>query len=101
MNYDEKISKLKQELADLEEKKLAFDELPKAKKLAILLHNTQCHSSHIDQCGWLYEETSDNGRTWVGSTHRRYLEKAEGILTMLHNVSFSVIMRVIEAVNSV
>lgn len=44
-----------------------------AMKLAEKLHDKFCHWSHIDQCGWGYED-------WNGTTHQRYLRGAVDLI---------------------
>jgi len=73
-----RVEELKAELAAAEAELAAvpISPSPAVAHLAITLHGTQCHLAHEDQCSWYYERSND-AEKWDGSSHKRYLEKAE------------------------
>jgi len=65
------------------------DTRTEVQKLAEDLHDTMCTWNHIDGCGWWYED-------WSGSTHAKYLERAEKIMKLLPNTSTYDIIEVLK-----
>lgn len=63
-------------LKEQEEREKALKAMPLAKHLACELHDTMCHYSHTDVCGWMYEITNGN-HDWNGFQHKDWLAKAE------------------------
>lgn len=73
-DYDAEIEKL-----ILERDSLAISNTFKG-KLAILLHDHGCGLNHTDGCAWMYE-MKNNFHLWVQTTHRRYLDMADKIIS--------------------
>jgi len=44
------------------------------RRVAEIMHDVQCHQSHTDQCGWLYEK--DRKEPWSESCHSVWEDKA-------------------------
>lgn len=76
--YQEKIDKLKKELADLENKQAKLNALPPAISVAFQLHELTCTWNHTDGCAWYYEKDEDY--TKRGTTRNRYYTKAVELL---------------------
>jgi hypothetical protein len=55
-------------------------------ELAWAIHGKFCHASHTDGCDWHYSNWDDR---LMCPTRRRYLDKANAMLTVLHKVSHS------------
>lgn len=65
-----------EELNKIEEEEKRLSNLSIEQRVAEYLHSFLCSASHIDQCGWEYE---DWGGAY-GPTRKRYLEKARKVL---------------------
>jgi len=73
--YEQEKNKLEEEL-----KKQRLLKIPKEEiELAELLHSKFCHKSHIDLCGWYYDEGD-----WTDSSRKRYLKKANSLLKIVN-----------------
>lgn len=95
MNSAVRIAGLEAELKKEEAVLKEFNKLPEDQRLATLLHDTQCHAAHEDQCGWYYERFDDNpSRTY--STKQEYLKKARKLLTV---ASYSDIEKIVVIMN--
>lgn len=80
-NFDAEIAELEAKIAELQEAKAEYEAQSPAMQLAEVLHDTQCHHNHTDQCGWMYETGVNRWNT--GYAHKRYLEKAAQALLLL------------------
>lgn len=59
--------------------------LSENQRMAILLHENLCHSNHTDQCWWGYEMDGIE-HDWTGWTHKKYLEKADKLISKGINI---------------
>lgn len=60
--------------------------LTKLEKVAILLHDRNCHHNHTDGCGWQYAVR--NGiHDWNEFAHKEYLKKAQEIIELVENTT--------------
>lgn len=72
----EKLQIVTDEYNHLLEEQKRLNSLPERFRLAEIIHSKTCHSNHIDQCGFDYENWTNNS----GGTRQRYLVKADEIL---------------------
>lgn len=68
------VEKLREELAQAEAKLEQVTALPAEQRLAIWLHEKNCHWNHTDGCSWYY------GINWTQGVHKRYLDQAIEVL---------------------
>lgn len=85
LDIDKEIEKQKKLLEELEAKKKKEMAMSPAQRLAVWLHDSQCHYNHTDQCGWGYEITGGN-HDWSRRTHADYLAKANTLLTFTNDI---------------
>lgn len=79
----EEIQKLQTELKNLEEQESALATLPFNQRLAVVLHESQCHSDHTEHCGWFYE-VKKNVHDFTGDSHSRWLQYANSFITRIN-----------------
>lgn len=87
-------------LQRLKAEKVARDEMPADKKLAVILHDELCTGNHTDGCGWYYE-VRQGAHNWAsGSTHAAYLGKARRLLDLCakHNTTPEIFMQLLRGV---
>jgi len=58
---------------------MEYDNLEMIELLATALHHKLCKVSHMDACGWDYEE-QHNIIDWSGYAHSRYYEQAQELI---------------------
>lgn len=85
-DIDKRIKEIDDERDHLLKQKNSLKQMAFPKRMAILLH-TRCRSNHTDQCSWSYE-TKDGIHDWSGSSHQRYLEKAEKFISKCRQNGF-------------
>lgn len=88
----ERINKLREQLAVEEAKLATFNQLTEAQRLATEIHQRTCHLDHMERCGWDYDNWTDPAR---GRTRQRYLEKAEKALQV---ATYDKIVEIIEII---
>ena len=69
-----------------DEQKRFINSSPEA-KLAVALHDIQCHWNHTDQCGWFYE-FENNEPDWDRDAHATYLDKARKVISAMPDADF-------------
>ena len=74
-DFKKEIKKLEDKIEELKRERDELEAMPDNQRLAELIHSTQCHSAHEDQCGWYYESWEK-----IGSTRSGYLDRANKIL---------------------
>jgi hypothetical protein len=90
----EKVETLRRELAKAEAELAQFNSLTEDKRLAIAIHDKQCHWNHTDGCSWFYAK-DDVAETWTSEhSHIQYLEKAHNVLAV---ADYDVALRVMNA----
>jgi hypothetical protein len=81
MSIDEEIAAMKEELAELERKKLIKDSLTPEQELADQLHKLFCKApNHTDQCRYLYEKWSD-----PQGSKKAWLKRAQDAIVAAQN----------------
>lgn len=96
-DLDKQIAATEATLAELKRQKADFESMSADYSLAILLHETTCHSEHTERCGWYYE-FKDGRHAWTGWTHDRYLTKARDLMDRLPTMGIEQIMQVVQAI---
>ena len=79
---EEKIADLEWQLNQLREEQAKFLALSDAERLAIELHDTLCHSNHIDQCDWGYDNSSAKAK---------YFGKAKSLIEICNSNSMPIV----------
>lgn len=91
----QRINKLREQLAQEEAQLEEFSQLTEAQQLAVELHDRTCTLPHQDRCAWEYETAWGEGNH--GWTHQHYLEKAEKLLALTTRENISTILTVIKS----
>ena len=73
------LDSIKKEIAKKRKEIIELEDIlanPSIKNLAIFKHDKECHDSHTDRCGWLYE-IKDGVHDWSRSSHSMWLDRAK------------------------
>jgi hypothetical protein len=106
MDIEKEILETEAKLKELKAKRAEEVHQTPKQKIATILHQIFCRSSHEDQCGWYIEEEfcKQNGEDpWQRIVHKGWLKKAQVFVNLIKNNTYQtyVVIDVLKALTEI